>query len=175
VAERPRSRASRTDPIQPSTRSTDPLSGAYVLGLKMLARRELSESQVRDRLGRRGYPEDAIDDAVARLKSERAIDDHRVAEATARTEVALKRRGRRRVSRHLENLGIDRAIAHRALDAVFSTVDERSLLEVTLAKRLRGGRPIADEAERRRLYRFLIAQGFEVDEVIRALEARSVK
>jgi regulatory protein len=141
----------------------------------MLARRELSESQVRDRLGRRGYQQDAIDNAVARLKSERAIDDSRVAEAAARTEVALKRRGRRRVRQHLENLGIERSISRRAVDAVFSGIDESSLLEASLAKRLRGGRLIADDAERRRLYRFLIAQGFEVDDVIRALEARSVK
>jgi regulatory protein len=130
---------------------------------------------VRDRLGRRGYQQHAIDNAVARLKSERALDDSRFAEAVARTEVALKRRGRRRVRQHLENLGIERSLSRRAVDAVFSGIDERSLLEATLSKRLRGGRMISDETERRRLYRFLIAQGFDVDDVIRALEARSVK
>ena len=71
----------------------------YLDALKMLARRELSEAQVRQRLARRGHDPESIDAAVARLKGERAIDDARVAEAIARTETAAKRRGRLRVSR----------------------------------------------------------------------------
>ena len=37
---------------------------AYLDGLKMLARHELSEARVRDRLARRGYEQDAIDTAM---------------------------------------------------------------------------------------------------------------
>ena len=48
---------------------------AYLDGLKMLARRELSEAQVRQRLVRRSHEADAIDEAIARLKDARAIDD----------------------------------------------------------------------------------------------------
>ena len=45
-------------------------------GLSLLARRELSEAQVRDRLARRGHSADAIDEAIAeaRAMAERAID-----------------------------------------------------------------------------------------------------
>ncbi len=37
---------------------------AYLEGLKMLARRELSEMQVRQRLARKGHEPQAIDEAV---------------------------------------------------------------------------------------------------------------
>ena len=72
-------------------------SAPYLDGLKMLARRELSEAQVRARLARKQYDADAIDEAVARLRDERAIDDARVAEAIARTETSVRRRGKLRV------------------------------------------------------------------------------
>jgi regulatory protein len=148
---------------------------AYVDGLKMLARRELSERQVRERLARRGHASHDIEHAVARLKAERAIDDARVAEAIARTETAIRRRGRLRVKRQIEGAGISSAIARQAVDDVFETVDDDALLEASLSKRLRGNRPIADDAEFRRLYRYLTAQGFEPDQVVRLLRARSVK
>ena len=63
-------------------------SSAYLDALKMLAGRELSESQVRVRLKRRGHTVDAIDDAVLRLVNERALkrlDDDRYARGAVRT------------------------------------------------------------------------------------------
>jgi len=52
---------------------------AYLDALRMLARRELSEAQIRQRLARREHEPDLIDEAAARLKEERALDDVRVA------------------------------------------------------------------------------------------------
>ena len=49
------------------------MSSCYIDALKMLARRELSEAQVRQRLHRRGHSDDEIDAAIGRLTSERAI------------------------------------------------------------------------------------------------------
>ena len=83
----------------------------YLDGLKMLARRELSETQVRAASRPPGPRARAIDDAVDRLKNEGAIDDARVAEAIARTETTIKRRGRLRVRRQIERAGI--APSHR--------------------------------------------------------------
>ena len=145
---------------------------AYDDGLKMLARRELSELQVRQRLARKGHDRRAIDDAVARLLGERAIDDERVAEAIARTETAVRRRGKIRVRLQIERAGIARATAARTADETFDAIDEEALLQASLEKRLRGRGTIADDRELQRLYRYLIGQGFESDRVLRALEAR---
>ena len=138
----------------------------------MLGRRELSERQVRQRLARKGYAPDDIDEAVQRLTAERALDDRRVAEAIARTETTIKRRGRLRVRRQIEQAGVSPELARQALDTVFEDVDDDALLEAALGRKLRGGRPIADDREFQRLYRYLATQGFESDRILRALNAR---
>jgi regulatory protein len=148
------------------------MTQAYVDGLKMLARRELSERQVRERLARKGHEPDDIDRAIARLLAERAIDDDRVADAIARTETSVRRRGRLRVRIQIERAGIGKATAKRAVDDLFGTIDDDALLEASLAKRLRGRDAIADDREFQRLYRYLIAQGFESDRALKALNAR---
>jgi regulatory protein len=156
-------------------RSQKPEAGAqsaYVNALKLLGRRELSESQVRQRLARKGHAEEDIEAAVARLKAERAIDDLRVAAAIARTETAVKRRGRLRVRRQIEQAGIAPAVARQALDAVFDEVDDDALLQAAIGRRLRGDRLIQDDREFQRLYRYLVSQGFEADRVLGALKQR---
>jgi regulatory protein len=145
---------------------------AYVDGLKMLARRELSEMQVRQRLGRKGHEPDAIEAAVTRLREERAIDDTRVAEAIARTEASLRGRGRLRVRMQIERAGISKAAAKHAIEQVFEGVDDDAQLEASLARRLRGREAIADDREFQRLYRYLVSQGFESDRILKALNAR---
>jgi regulatory protein len=151
------------------------MSTAYLDGLKMLARRELSEAQIRQRLARKEHDADAIDAAVARLRDERAIDDARVAEAIARTETSIRRRGKLRVRMQIERAGIAKAIAKQAVDAVFDTIDDDALIEASLKKRLRGRDTIADDREFQRLYRYLAGQGFESDRILRALTARRRK
>jgi regulatory protein len=138
----------------------------------MLARRELSEAQVRERLARRGYEPGDIDAAIDRLKDQRAIDDARVAEAIARTQTSVKKRGRLRVRRQMESAGIGSAVAARAVDDTFDAIDDETLIEEALARRLRGGRGIADDAEFARLYRYLLAQGFDADRVLKTLGRR---
>ena len=145
---------------------------AYIDALKMLGRRELSEAQIRQRLARREHDAEAIDAAVAKLLEERAIDDTRVAEAIARTETAIRKRGKLRVRRKIESAGIAPATARRAVDEVFGSLDDDQLLESALAKRLRSGTAIADERDFNRLYRYLVGQGFEPDRVLALLKSK---
>jgi len=149
--------------------------GAYVDGLKMLARRELSEKQVRERLARKGHEREAIDDAIARLHEERALDDTRVAGAIARTETSIRRRGKLRVQMQIQRAGIDKSVAKRAVDEVFGAIDDDALIEASLNKRLRGRDTIADDREFQRLYRYLAGQGFESDHIMKVLNSRRRK
>jgi len=138
----------------------------------MLARRELSEAQVRQRLAKRGEIQASIDEAVARLKAERSIDDERVAGAIARSQTSVRKRGRRRVQQQIEAAGIDRSIASRAVDQAFQDLDPDALLLASLEKRLRGRARIADDREFQRLYRYLSAQGFDSDRILAHLRRR---
>jgi regulatory protein len=145
---------------------------AYLDALRMLARRELSEAQVRQRLARRSHDADQIDEAVARLKQEGAIDDRRVADAIARSETSLRKRGRLRVKRKIESAGISSSVAKHATDETFDGLDADALLEAALAKRLRYGKAVEDDREFSRLYRYLVGQGFEPDRVLVVLRRR---
>jgi len=135
----------------------------------MLARRELSEAQLRQRLTRRQHDPEAIEAALTRLKAERSLDDERVAGAIARSETGLKKRGKYRVTRQIEAAGIASSIARRVVDETFATIDGDALLTQALTKRLRGRTRIEDDKEFTRLYRYLVAQGFEPDRVMALL------
>jgi regulatory protein len=143
---------------------------AYLDALKMLARRELSEAQIRQRLARRRHGPDAVDRAIARLREERAIDDERVAQAIARTQSSLRRRGKLRARREIEAAGIARSVADRAVDQAFKEVDSDALLDAAVARRLRGRATIANRAELAKLYQYLVRQGFEPDRVLNRLK-----
>jgi regulatory protein len=142
----------------------------YTYALTLLARRELSAAQIRSRLRQRDYAGADIAAAIARLQASRALDDGRVARAYARTAATVKGRGRARILREIEALGIDRTTARDAVAETFADVDEDALLAKALDRKLRGRR-VQSPAEFRRLHQFLMRQGFEPGKIVRALEA----
>jgi regulatory protein len=154
---------------------SDGADRAYVAGLTLLARRELAEAQLRERLARRKFEPDEIDAAVTRLRRERAVDDRRTALACARTEMRIKHRGRARVVRQIEALGIARDVAREAVAEVFAEVDETELLQQALDRRLRHGMDVSDPAVFRRVHRYLLGQGFDAGRVTALLRGRAKK
>ena len=157
------------------------MADAYVTALRMLARRELSEAQVRTRLARREFASGVIDEAIERLQAVRALDDRRTALACARTEANVKRHGRLRALRAVEALGIDRGLAREAVAEVFGDVDEDALIAQALDRKLRhpparkaSAKPAVpvEAAVVRRLYRYLLSQGFDAGRVNAAIRSR---
>jgi len=145
---------------------------AYLDGLRLLARRELSQAQLRERLTRRAHPPEDIEAALERLKAERALDDARTAAAIARTATAVKRLGPRRVRRAIQAAGIAEDLAESALRSAFEDVDLASLIEATLDRRLASQEGPIDDRTAARLYRHLLSQGHDADLVARALRNR---
>jgi regulatory protein len=144
---------------------------AYLTALRQLARRELSEAQLRQRLSRRGFLPDDIDTALTRLRDNGSVDDARVAAAIARSQLSLKKRGARRVRREIEAAGIASALAERAVAEVYGEVDADALLSAAIDRKL-GTRRLDDDREMARIYRYLVGQGFESDKAMTALRKR---
>jgi regulatory protein len=138
--------------------------------MSLLARRELSEMQLRERFRKRKFETQAIEAALESLRREGALDDRRTAFAYARTSVRLTVRGRGRILQEIVARGIDDETAREAVDAAFADVDEAEVLSRALAKRLDG--PIRDAAHLRRLHRSLRQQGFPTSLIIPALAAQ---
>jgi regulatory protein len=144
---------------------------AYTLALSWLARRELTERQIRARLGRRQMEVGEIDAAVERLRREGALDDRRVAGAYVRTAVRLKGRGPLRLRRDLQTLGVSGPAAREAIDEALAETPEDALIDRALAKRWPATADI-DRAALARIYRALLRQGFASDKVMAAIRRR---
>jgi regulatory protein len=142
---------------------------AYLDALQMLGRRELSIHQVRDRLRDREHDAADIDRAIEHLIETRALDDRRVAAAYVRTALKIKGRGRLRIERELQAIGVDRDVASQAVADAFGDVDERALIAAAIRKKLRGKTTLGSQAEYARLYQFLMRQGFSPAGVTAAL------
>ena len=142
---------------------------AYLDALHLLARRELSVDECRQRLLDKDHPAEDIDAAIAHLLETGGLDDARVARAYARTAVNIKGRGRLRVQRELNDKGIPRDVAAAALAEVFGGADERAMVARAIQKRLRGRTTVIDRAESGRLYQYLMRQGYTPAAVMAAL------
>lgn len=147
---------------------------AYLDGLRLLSRRELSVANLRARLLDREHPPEEVDAAIARLLDTRALDDARVARAFARTSASVKGRGRLRVMRELSQIGIAKDVAGEALAEVYGDLDERSLITRALQKKMRGNASLQPRrmtrAENARLYQYLMRQGFSPAAIVDALK-----
>jgi|SRR5450759_999265 regulatory protein len=137
-----------------------PDRSAYLDALHFLGRRELSVTQLRDRLIAREHDREEVERAIEHLLETRALDDARVAGAYVRTGLKIKGRGRLRIQRELQVMGIAKEVAAPALAEAFGEVDERTLIAKALQKKLRHGQKIATPAEYARVFGYLMRQGF---------------
>jgi regulatory protein len=144
-----------------------PAVSAYLAGVRLLARRELTEAEVESRLTDRGYAGDEIRTAIEQLIHTGAIDDRRAAFAHARTASRLKARGRLRILRELEARGVARELARDAVAAIPAD-DDLSAIERFLARK--GAGSDSSPADRRRLFQQLLRRGFDPDLIAKALK-----
>jgi SOS response regulatory protein OraA/RecX len=154
----------------------DPFSSedAYFLALGWLTARDLSEGQVRERLARRGFTPGAVNPAIQRLLSERALDNRRAATAVARTEANVRHHGPRRIMGKLLAMQFDRDLAREVVQEFFGETDEAELLEQTLDKRLHGSAArLGEPQERRKLVAYLVRQGFSAASASGLIRKRS--
>ncbi len=132
--------------------------------LAALARRALTEAEIRRKLSRKGVPDAAIDEVLARLRRLRYVDDREVAYNHAARRAREGRRGPLRVFRELLARGIDGELAREAVDAAYPREEDRERARAALSRLSPGGVP-RDPAERARLFRKMIRQGFAAGEV----------
>ncbi|GIT67830.1 MAG: hypothetical protein Ct9H300mP25_13020 [Acidobacteriota bacterium] len=88
-------------------------SHPYTTGLALLGRRELTSTQLRDRLARKGFAPEAVNDTIQRLTEEGALDDRRTAGIYARQAALIKHRGPRRAILDIVALGLRRMLLVR--------------------------------------------------------------
>ena len=135
--------------------------------MDLLARREHSRLELRQKLIQRGYPPAQIDPVLDRLAEERLLDEGRYAELYASTR-ADKGYGPLRIARELRERGVpdEQVTASLAALETFWLPKLRELHR----KRFKSRIP-ADAAERMRQIRVLRQHGFTLDQIKCLFEA----
>jgi regulatory protein len=153
----------------PRTPTDTSPAAAATAGLVLLGRRELTTSQLRERLLRKGYPDTSVAEAIDRLTARGLVDDARAAGARARHGVVVHRRGRARVLREVKSLGVTDEVARRAVAAALDDVDEDRMVADALQRKLKGAAMPKDPRDRQRIYGWLLRQGFDSHRIQRVL------
>lgn len=159
-------------------RSAGPLDEAalYDYAVKALGRRMRTVREI-ERLLRPRVEPDASGEAkvaavVARLKTQRYLDDSAYAMTYARLRRENEGFGRYRVERDMTRKGIATGEAHAALDATYEGSDEEQLARRFLArKRLTEPHTPAETA---RILRRLVAAGFSYSTITAVLKSWNI-
>jgi regulatory protein len=134
----------------------------------MLARRALSVAEISERLELRAFPVSSVRDEVRRLERAGLLDDVGVARSVCRAQLRAGR-GRRAMVAALRRRKLGRDTATEAIEEVLEG-DEAAALAAAFARvtaKHRFWRRLPEE--RRKVLRYLLARGFGLDEVRRAM------
>ncbi len=134
--------------------------------VRLLGHRDRSVTELRDRLGRDGYPCGVIADAIETLADWGYLDDRRFAESFARTKRAAGW-GRARIAAGLARAGVDDDLVAVTLDTVVPETDELLRATERLTRLSAPGTP----AERDRLTRRLVRKGYSYEVARRAIDS----
>lgn len=132
-----------------------------------LSHRPRSRAEVRRRLSRKGFGEDAVAFAIDRCVELDYLDDRAFAADFAKDRIRLKPRGALRIESELRKKGVSEADAKAGIEDAFRAEDvtERELLERAARKRWRSRRSDDPEVVRRRLSSYLVRRGFRHSEI----------
>ncbi len=146
-------------------RGDKPPPDARDSALRLLSRREHSARELKRKLADRGVESADADAAIEKLAGHGLQSDDRYAEQLIRTRIA-QGYGPIRIQAELKMAGLAAEAISQALDA--AECDWRELAAQVHAKKFRTG--ARGMAERNRQYRFLMARGFDGDQIRRVLK-----
>src|SRR5262249_28636572 len=123
------------------------------------------------KLERRKYSDDTIQTVLAELATKKILDDRAFAAGFARHLLYRKRLGRKRAALELRTRGIAEDLVEETLDPLYVEVDEQTLAQTALEKRLHTMNRSSKPSDVRRLADFLRRKGFSYDAIRKALKA----
>jgi len=134
---------------------------ALEAALRLLAVRPRTERELRDRLRRKQFLPEQIDEVVQRLRSLDLIDDTQFARMWVANRAAVKPKGALGLRRELIGKGVDRRVAEEIVDAVVDDAAEARACEEVARQAIGRYRSIEDwPTFQRRLGGLLLRRGF---------------
>ncbi|HVP36889.1 MAG TPA: RecX family transcriptional regulator [Terriglobales bacterium] len=138
--------------------------------LGFLSYRMRSEKEVRDKLKKKEFAQNLIDEVIKDLKRVNLVDDHEFASAFVRDRISNSPRGKILLKQELWKKGIKKEIIEKALKEFFKDEDEELVLaKELLQKRKKRYVGLDENVAKRRLMSFLLRRGFSYDIVKQVL------
>jgi regulatory protein len=138
-----------------------PHPDAWSCALRMLSRRELSEGGLRQRLQRKGFDHDQIEQALERCRSYGYVNDDRFARIRARQLLSGGRAVGPALLADLKRQHIDEAVARQAIADLEEEFSQAEVLDDLCQRRFPDfDFQTADDRSRRRVFNYLRRRGF---------------
>jgi regulatory protein len=137
-----------------------PTRTAYASALRRLSRRDHSEHELREALRNEGQTDEDVDDALARVKSARYLDDETYAERYTRSRLQGQGQGRMKIRQGLRTRGVAGELVERALGQAAAEGMERDALDAAARSYWRTHPRVEPAVRIRRLFVFLMRRGF---------------
>jgi len=150
--------------ISPKRSEARPIDTA----LRFLAQRPRTEYEVRERLGRAGVDQAAIDAAVGQLRQHRLLDDAAFAQQWVEQRQVARPRGARLLRSELRQHGVEAATAEAAAAVVDDSAEADAYRAAT--RRAHQLAELDERAFKQRLGQFLARRGFDWDTIAAVVE-----
>jgi regulatory protein len=133
--------------------------------MHLLEKMDRTKADIRSKLRRNGYPDEAINAAIEYIESYNYLNDERYAYMYVRNY--CNSRSRNRIMQDLYRKGVDKDTINDAIESEY-TVDEEELINMYIIKRGYDS-DNASMKDRDKMFRFLISKGFPLDEIQRLI------
>lgn len=143
------------------------LKRAKLRAMHLLEDMDRTEAELREKLRQGRYPEEAVEGAVAYVRSFGYLDDARYAENFVVSRKASK--SRREIRMLLNRKGIEDKWIERAFEICYENEDEQEAVLRILRKKKVDPRT-TDDAQMQKIYGFLARKGFRFDTVRQVIQ-----
>lgn len=150
-----------------------PAARAYEKAIRLLRVRARSTAELRSRLRALKLGDEPVEEALGKLLRQGLVDDTRFAQDRARELGLAKGWGPRKIRWDLARKGIPSPLVEQALEQAYEGRPPSERMRELALKRFGPGllRSGCDPRTRAKAQRFLLARGFEPDEVLMLLSA----
>ncbi|WP_246222188.1 MULTISPECIES: regulatory protein RecX [Gordonia] len=160
----------RRDPATTADAETGRTVSAWDVALRLLGVRARSRHEMRERLLRRGFDDDVVNDVMARLDRAGLLDDTDFASEWVRSRHSHSGRGRIALKQELRSKGIDTEVIDEALAGIDPDAERANAVTIANKKLATMDVDLTDRADRdkafRRLAGMLSRRGYDQSTVI---------
>jgi len=149
-----------------SLTGSDQLQRCLEIAYRYLSYRPRSESEIRERMQRRGFAAETVDAAINRLREQNLLNDGDFAQFWKENRESFSPRSQWLTSLELKRKGV----ANDVIEQVVASVDDGENAYRAALKKVRSGAPADYQSFRRRMGNYLRRRGFNYEVIGHTVE-----